>query len=43
MCVCVCVVSDNASLCVNDTCRGSNGTVLCLRGTINVNNSCVRK
>ncbi|CAF4415936.1 unnamed protein product, partial [Rotaria sp. Silwood2] len=31
----------NSSLCGDDTCRGSDGTLLCLRGSIAISNSCV--
>ncbi|CAF3404455.1 unnamed protein product [Rotaria sp. Silwood1] len=31
----------DSSKCSGDTCRGANGTILCLRGTIDINNSCV--
>jgi hypothetical protein len=37
------ILLDNPSLCINDTCRGNNDTLLCLHGTINRNNACIRK
>jgi hypothetical protein len=37
------VLLDNPNLCNNDTCTGNSGTVLCLHGTVNVNNDCICK
>lgn len=38
------VLLDNESLCVNDTCTDAeSGRVLCLHGSVNVNNTCVRE